>query len=202
MIANVLVLGLVIVLALLLALGLALAAVVLLRQQRQEQQRLPHEQPMSRSAAPALHPLLHDQTLISVAGIAAASDGRSGAVGQVSVVVGAPRQTHALQPGRPLIIGRQWRHGISLRNDRVSRVHARLVLVNGAVQLTDLGSTNGTFVQEDKRRLAPHTPELLAPGEVFWIGPDVKFSVDPAQELAAPKKRRWLDTRSEERDYG
>jgi hypothetical protein len=83
----------------------------------------------------------------------------------------------------------QTRHGISLQNHRVSREHARLVLVNSAVQLTDLGSTNGTFVKEDKRRLAPHAPELLASGDVFWIGQDVKLSVDVPQEITSPQER-------------
>ncbi len=128
-----------------------------------------------------MDPLLHDDTLSSLPASGAEAF-------QVSIVAGVPRQTYVLQPGRALIIGRQSRHGISLRNHRVSREHARLLLVSGVVQLTDLGSTNGTFVKEEKRRLVPQEIELLAPGDVFWIGPDVKLSVDLPQEPALPKK--------------
>jgi hypothetical protein len=182
MMASPLVLGLVI------ALGLALIAAFLIWKQRWGQSRLPYQPSTSRTAAPGLNPLLHDATLASAAAIGAASGDRPGTVSHVSVVAGAPRQTHALQPGRPLVIGRKLRHGISLTNHRISREHARLVLVGGAVQLTDLGSSNGTFVNEDKRRLSPHAPELLRPGGVFWIGPDVKLTVDAPQKLSSPKK--------------
>ncbi len=184
MMASALILGFVI------ALGLAFTAVLLLWKQRREQSRLPYPPSISRTAAPGLNPLLHDETMASAAAREAASGGRPDMIGRVSVVAGAPRQTHALPPGRPLIIGRKSRHGISLANHRVSREHARLVLVGGAVQLTDLGSTNGTFVNEDKRRLSPHAPELLRPGQVFWIGPDVKLTVDASQDLSSPRRQR------------
>jgi pSer/pThr/pTyr-binding forkhead associated (FHA) protein len=68
-----------------------------------------------------------------------------------------------------------------LKSDRVSRDHARLLLLQGGqLQISDLGSTNGTFVGRDRRRLAPNAPELLAPGEPFWIGPEVKLVVGAA----------------------
>jgi hypothetical protein len=183
MMASALILGFMI------ALGLALTAGLLLWKQRREQSRLPYPPSISRTAAPGLNPLLHDETMASAAQSGVASAGGPDGVSRVSIVAGAPRQTHALQPGRPLLIGRKSRHGISLTNHRVSREHARLVLVGGAVQLTDLGSTNGTFVNEDKRRLSPHAPELLRPGQVFWIGPDVKLTVDAPQELASPNRQ-------------
>src|SRR5262245_39908250 len=116
MTANLVVLGFLIVLV------LALAAAFLVRP-RQARQRLSREQPRSRTAAPALNSLLHDETLISAAGSGSASGDRLGPAGHVSVVAGAPPQTHALQPGQPLTIGRQLDHGISLRNHRVSREH-------------------------------------------------------------------------------
>ncbi len=96
----------------------------------------------------------------------------------------------------------------------VSRDHARLVFINGAVQITDLGSLNGTFIGKQqqrrgllwrlllqirtggtlagkqKQRLAPHTPALLAPGEVFWIGPDIQFIMDAAPRAPNPATER------------
>lgn len=166
----------IVLLGLLVALMLVIVVSVLLIQRRR-QRRLPDEQPLPQTAPPAMNTLLHDDTLASLPASEVAA-------ARVSIVAGAPRQTYVLQSGRALVIGRQSRHGISLRNHRVSREHARLMLVNGAVQLTDLGSTNGTFVKADKRRLAPQEIELLAPGDVFWIGPDVQLSVDLPQEAA------------------
>lgn len=175
MTANIVLLGLFIALILAIVVG-----VLLLRSQRQRQ--LPDKQPMPRTTPPTIDPLLHDDTLSSLPASGAEA-------AQVSIVAGAQPQTYVLQPGRALIVGRQSRHDISLRNHRVSREHARLLLVSGVVQLTDLGSTNGTFVKEDKRRLVPQEIELLAPGDVFWIGPDVKFSVNLPPEPPLPKKQ-------------
>ncbi len=48
--------------------------------------------------------------------------------------------------GRPLSIGRATDNDLVVRDGRVSRHHARLQGRNGALVLTDLGSTNGTRV--------------------------------------------------------
>jgi hypothetical protein len=187
MTATTLLISLLVVLALVLVLAVAVS---LIKKQRQAQPWPPPEHPLPRPAAPAANPRLHDATLLSAEASGSASDPRAGVVRQVTVVAGAPQQTYALQLGRPLMIGRHSSHGIAFTNPRVSRDHARLVVTNGTVQITDLGSTNGTFVGEQKRRLAPHTPELLAPGEVFWIGPDIQLIVDAAQEPGSPKQER------------
>jgi pSer/pThr/pTyr-binding forkhead associated (FHA) protein len=164
-------------------LPLAATAVALAIKKRRQAQAPPsQQQSIPGPASPYANPLLHDETLLGSEAGAAASAGRSGAARHVTVLAGAPKQTYTLHPGRPLMVGRRSSHTISFSNHRVSRDHARLVFINDAVQLTDLGSANGTFVSRDKRRLAPNAPELLAPGEVFWIGPDVKLSVDAARE--------------------
>jgi pSer/pThr/pTyr-binding forkhead associated (FHA) protein len=83
-----------------------------------------------------------------------------------------------LQQGRQCTVGREPLHDISLGNHQVSRNHARLTLVAGGVELTDLGSANGTFVGEQKRRLEPDQPRVVAFGDVFWIGPEIKLCVE------------------------
>lgn len=50
----------------------------------------------------------------------------------------------------------------------VSRVHCKLDYLGGSCTLTDLGSSNGTFL--NGQRLAPNVPMPLAPGSVFFLG--------------------------------
>lgn len=50
----------------------------------------------------------------------------------------------------------------------VSRVHAQLQIIDGIVHITDLGSTNGTFV--NSTRLKPETPIALRKGDEILIG--------------------------------
>jgi hypothetical protein len=168
---------------------LAALAVLAFKRRRRRAALPAQQQPTPGHAAPSANPLLHDATLLGPNIGQPAHERRAGAVGQISVVVGAPQQTYTLYAGRPALVGRHSGHEIALKNQRVSRDHARLVLVqDGRVQISDLGSRNGTFVRQDKRRLAPNTHELLAPGEQFWIGPDVKLVVGAAQEAGSPEK--------------
>jgi diguanylate cyclase (GGDEF)-like protein len=58
----------------------------------------------------------------------------------------------------PLTIGRDATSGLELSDDSVSRNHAFLECVDGDFVLADLGSTNGTYVNDqriDTRRLSP-----------------------------------------------
>jgi len=50
--------------------------------------------------------------------------------------------------GRPLTIGRAPDNGLVLRDGRASRHHARIDARRGSLVLTDLGSTNGSFVND------------------------------------------------------
>ena len=159
------------------AITLALIGAVQLIMRRQGQTR-PARQPFTtRPAAPDANPLLRDETLLGPdSGRSSAQ--RAGEMVQVSVVAGAPPQSYQLLPGRPLMIGRHAGHDIALNSQRVSRDHAPLLLLKGGqLQLSDLGSTNGTFVGRERRRLAPNAPEPLAPGDLFWIGPEIKLVV-------------------------
>ena len=60
----------------------------------------------------------------------------------------------------PFTIGRQGENQLVLRDNRVSRVHARIEWEGGAVYVADCQSLHGTFVNGDRvegrRRLQPH----------------------------------------------
>lgn len=66
-------------------------------------------------------------------------------------------------------IGRSTENDLVLDAPNVSRRHARLVQQNGAIELLDLGSANGTRV--DGREIEPRVPIRLAPGSRFAVGP-------------------------------
>jgi serine phosphatase RsbU (regulator of sigma subunit) len=67
----------------------------------------------------------------------------------------------------PVMIGRNERQTLVFANDtEVSRIHARVSLVDGSVVAEDLGSTNGTFI--DSERIT--TPVMLREGSVIQVG--------------------------------
>ncbi len=75
-------------------------------------------------------------------------------------------QLYALS-GQPVTLGRAPDNGVVLEATHASRYHARLDWVGGQPQLTDLGSANGTIV--NNRPLVPNTPHPLQPGENIQI---------------------------------
>ena len=66
-------------------------------------------------------------------------------------------------------IGRTPENGLSLSHQMVSRVHAELRMEPQGLVLTDLGSSNGTFI--GTQRLLPNQPHVLTDGTTFRIGP-------------------------------
>lgn len=78
---------------------------------------------------------------------------------------GAPKRFDLVE--FPVRIGRQSDCAVKLDVARISRVHAELRRDdNGLLQITDLGSTNGTFV--NGRRIEGST--VLASGDVIHVG--------------------------------
>jgi hypothetical protein len=80
------------------------------------------------------------------------------------------------EPGRrvelgadPVVIGRSEPAGIVIADALVSRNHCRLELTVGELFVTDLGSSNGTFVAG--RRISGHT--LVGAGERITVGTHV-----------------------------
>lgn len=55
----------------------------------------------------------------------------------------------------PFEIGRQSTCDLSIDQESISRTHARIVLENGAHVISDLGSTNGTFVNDRQVQKGP-----------------------------------------------
>ena len=78
---------------------------------------------------------------------------------------GLPQQRLSVGPA-PLTIGRVAACGLVLDGTAVSRAHCRLELSNSEVVVTDLGSTNGTFV--DGRRIT--APTALQHGATLHVG--------------------------------
>ncbi len=73
-----------------------------------------------------------------------------------------------LAPRARLVIGRGAQADVPLDDPQASRAHAVLSLVEGAATLQDLGSSNGTRV--DERALRPNERVALRRGEVVEIG--------------------------------
>jgi pSer/pThr/pTyr-binding forkhead associated (FHA) protein len=63
-------------------------------------------------------------------------------------------------------LGRTSENGIHIPDTKLSRQHARIEQREGAFVLTDLGSTNGTFL--NYRRL--EAPASLRTGDVIGVG--------------------------------
>ncbi|MBA3659629.1 MAG: FHA domain-containing protein [Gemmatimonadales bacterium] len=55
-------------------------------------------------------------------------------------------QSYELAPGRSLVIGRGLNTDLALHDPTISRRHAELTVVEGEVQVRDLGSSNGTWI--------------------------------------------------------
>ena len=84
-------------------------------------------------------------------------------------------------------IGRAVENDVVITSKRVSREHARVLRDGWRVTLEDLGSTNGTFVNQE-RVLSPvalHDGDQVAIGNVTLVfhDPDITFRDSPLPEL-------------------
>ena len=99
-----------------------------------------------------------------------------------------PAAGQEIQFGDELLIGRGADQGGSLGGDNeLSRRHARLVRgANGRLLVEDLGSTNGTFVND--ARIAE--PAMLSPGDVLRVGSSELELSGPAASVEEPTAAR------------
>lgn len=81
-----------------------------------------------------------------------------------------PGKTFPLE-GDAVTIGREAGNGIVINDAEVSRKHSQLTLQGGKYILTDIGSTNGTFVN-GQRITGQH---VLLPGEVISLGEQINL---------------------------
>jgi phage tail-like protein len=84
------------------------------------------------------------------------------------------------------MMGRQVGNDILLEHSRVSRRHAEIVCTAVSCTITDLGSSNGTLVNDEK--LLPNAPVSLNDGDVILIGPfTLTFKQEVVQAAPPPK---------------
>ena len=84
--------------------------------------------------------------------------------------------------GMPIVVGRDPRCDVRLTCMRVSRRHCRIRLVDGEVQVCDLGSTNGILIN-GRQALSGR----LHAGDTLSIA-GLRFRL----ELVPPARRSWL----------
>jgi hypothetical protein len=80
-----------------------------------------------------------------------------------------------------LVIGRSSDLDMVLIEDMVSRKHAKITLQPGQITISDLGSTNGTFVNGEKVKKA-----RLKEGDRILIGTSILKLVSTARQAGAP----------------
>ena len=91
-----------------------------------------------------------------------------------------------------IVVGRDEANDLSLPEDSsASRRHARFKCEGAVVQVEDLGSRNGTFVEREGKRHRVSTAMLLQAGDVIWIG-EMRFDFDA--ESAPPESAPTLIT--------
>ncbi|MEM6296846.1 MAG: FHA domain-containing protein, partial [Myxococcota bacterium] len=94
---------------------------------------------------------------------------RSSQAPHVEVLAGLRRGDVVPLDAAECIIGRSTKAAVRLEDDGVSRQHAKLLLGEaGIVNLVDLGSTNGTFLNGSQVDVA-----LVREGDRIELGPDV-----------------------------
>lgn len=96
--------------------------------------------------------------------------------------------------GGSIVIGRDPTNDIVLDDIEVSRKHARLIAQSGGYVIEDMGSTNGTYVDEERIRamlpLRPGTRVRLGENITFMYEAEVVEEADTDPVLPASPQRR------------
>ncbi len=99
---------------------------------------------------------------------------------------------------RPLVLGRALECDLAIVSPHVSRQHARLELEGEHLSVEDLGSSNGTLVNDERlvgRRLLRHDDELRFHDIIFRIREN--FS-RPRREIASMNKTTFIEPGGEQ----
>jgi len=88
-------------------------------------------------------------------------------------------KSYRLRSDRPMTVGRDPANDIVLRDAKVSRRHAEIVFERGFFVVRDLGSTNGSFVNGKRIRVAPLTDDV----EVRFGNSSARFSEELSTSL-------------------
>lgn len=91
---------------------------------------------------------------------------------------GEPGKTYDLGLNGMLSVGRQSANDIVVSDEQVSRRHAEIKGVTGGAMVTDLGSSNGTFVNGAR----VSSPQLLKANDTLQVGTTVLRLVDTDNE--------------------
>jgi len=90
-------------------------------------------------------------------------------------------KTYRLRSDRPMTVGRDPGCDIVLRDAKVSRRHAEIIFERGFFVVHDLGSTNGSFVNGKRIRVAP----LIDDVEVRFGNSSARFSEEVSKPPAS-----------------
>ncbi|MCS6914993.1 MAG: DUF4388 domain-containing protein [Myxococcales bacterium] len=98
-----------------------------------------------------------------------------------------------LRANRDIIIGRSSDLDMVLIEDMVSRKHAKIQTTEEGVIITDIGSTNGTFVNGERVQRA-----VLKEGDRILIGTSILklVSIDPSSALSETEARHQMEKRA------
>ncbi len=119
----------------------------------------------------------------------------------LEVVIGGPAfpQRHLLRlaPGQRVVLGRGAQADVVIADEEASRAHAAIALTPAGIEVTDLGSGNGTWLGAE--RLPPHQPRRVPSGSVLRVG---AHSVQVGAAAAAGGGGRLRDDFEREAELG
>ncbi len=95
-------------------------------------------------------------------------------------------QTVELPPDRPLVVGRAMTSDIPVFDPTVSRRHAEVKIDGGGVRVTDLGSSNGTFVNGSRIQ----DSAFIVDSDVVTFG-KVAFNLEEVAPAATPARETF-----------
>jgi two-component system cell cycle response regulator len=98
----------------------------------------------------------------------------------IIIIRGTPQGHRFFLTQLEMTIGRDPTADISVSDQGISRKHAKLTKEEGKVRLTDLGSSNGTFINDKK--VTPGDSVILAKEDMIKLGSSI-FKFLPAGEI-------------------